>query len=132
MGSAELKAVDTNILVRAMLGDDEAQSPIAHRILQGEIFVPLTVLLETGWVLKSNARLDRTQIAEMLATFVQLPNVQVDDVDGVLAALTAYAKEGDFADHLHLVAAKGVEAFATFDRGVAANKGIGVPVEIIG
>ncbi|MBY4635624.1 type II toxin-antitoxin system VapC family toxin [Sphingopyxis sp. XHP0097] len=115
-----------------MLGDDDVQSPIAHRILQGEIFVPLTVLLETGWVLKSSARLDRTQIAEMLATFVQLPNVQVDDLDGVLAALTAYAKGGDFADHIHLVASKGVEAFVTFDRGVMANEDIGVPVEIVG
>ncbi len=127
-----MKAVDTNVLVRAMLGDDDVQSPIAHRILQGEIFVPLTVLLETGWVLKSSARLDRTQIAEMLATFVQLPNVQVDDLDGVLAALTAYAKGGDFADHIHLVASKGVEAFVTFDRGVMANEDIGVPVEIVG
>ncbi|MGV3730204.1 MAG: type II toxin-antitoxin system VapC family toxin [Sphingopyxis sp.] len=127
-----MKAADTNVLVRAMLGDDDVQSPIAHRILQGEIFVPLTVLLETGWVLKSSARLDRAQIAEMLATFVQLPNVQVDDLDAVLAALTAYAKGGDFADHIHLVASKGVAAFMTFDRGVVANEGIGVPVEIIG
>lgn len=127
-----MKAVDTNILVRAMLGDDDVQSPIAHRILQGEIFVPLTVLLETGWVLKSNARLDRTQISEMLATFVQLPNVQVDDVEGVLAALSAYAKGGDFADHIHLVASKGVEAFVTFDRGMVASEGVGVPVEVVG
>jgi len=115
-----------------MLGDDAVQSPVAHRILQGEIFVPLTVLLETGWVLKSNARLDRTQIAEMLATFVQLPNVQVHDVEGVLAALSAYAKGGDFADHIHLVAAKGVEAFVTFDRGVMANEATGVRVEVVG
>jgi len=127
-----LKAVDTNILVRAMLGDDEMQSPVANRILQGEIFVPLTVLLETGWVLKSNAGLGRTQIAEMLITFIQLPNVQVDDPDGVLAALMAYAKGGDFADHIHLVAAKGVEAFVTFDRGVVADDAIGVMVELVG
>ena len=127
-----MKAVDTNILVRAMLGDDEMQSPVANRILQGEIFVPLTVLLETGWVLKSNAGLGRTQIAEMLITFIQLPNVQVDDPDGVLAALMAYAKGGDFADHIHLVAAKGVEAFVTFDRGVVADDAIGVMVELVG
>jgi len=127
-----LRAVDTNILVRAMLDDDEMQSPVANRILQGEIFVPLTVLLETGWVLKSNAALGRTQIAEMLITFIQLPNVQVDDPDGVLAALMAYAKGGDFADHLHLVAAKGVEAFVTFDRGVMVNDAIGVRVEVVG
>ena len=127
-----MRAVDTNILVRAMLDDDEMQSPVANRILQGEIFVPLTVLLETGWVLKSNAALGRTQIAEMLITFIQLPNVQVDDPDGVLAALMAYAKGGDFADHLHLVAAKGVEAFVTFDRGVMVNDAIGVRVEVVG
>ena len=112
-----------------MLDDDAAQSPVANRILKGEIFVPLTVLLETGWVLRSNAQLSRSQIATMLITFIELPNVHVDDEASVLAALAAYAKGGDFADHLHLVAAKGVEAFVTFDRGVAANDAIGVPVE---
>jgi predicted nucleic-acid-binding protein len=56
----------------------------------------------------------------------------VDDPDGVLAALMAYAKGGDFADHLHLVAAKGVEAFVTFDRGVMVNDAIGVRVEVVG
>jgi predicted nucleic-acid-binding protein len=68
----------------------------------------------------------------MLITFIQLPNVQVDDPDGVLAALMAYAKGGDFADHIHLVAAKGVEAFVTFDRGVVADDAIGVMVELVG
>ena len=48
------------------------------------------------------------------------------------AAVAAYAKGGDFADHLHLVAAKGVEAFVTFDQRVEANDAIGVRVEIAG
>lgn len=114
-----------------MLGDDDMQSPIAHRFLQGKIFLPLTVLLETGWVLKSNAGLSRMQIAAMLSTFVRLPNVHLEDLDGVLAALAAYAEGGDFADHLHLVAAKGAEAFVTFDQGMMTNDAVGVPVELL-
>jgi len=127
-----LKAADTNILARFMLDDDPVQSPIARDLVKAGVFVPLTVLLELGWLLQSRYGMERGHLASSLLDLFDVPGVVLDDDDAVRSAVAAFAKSGDFADHIHLVAAKGVEAFVTFDRGLVANKGIGVPVEIVG
>lgn len=127
-----MKAVDTNILARFMLDDDPVQSPLARDLVKAGVFVPLTVLLELGWLLQSRYGLAREHLAASLIDLFDVPGIVLDDDRAVRAAVTAYAKGGDFADHLHLVAAKGVEAFVTFDRGVMADDAIGVRVEVVG
>lgn len=127
-----MKAADTNILARFMLDDDPVQSPIARDVVKAGVFVPLTVLLELGWMLQSRYGMERGHLASSLLDLFDVPGVVLDDDDAVRSAVAAFAKSGDFADHIHLVAAKGVEAFVTFDRGLVANMGIGVPVEIVG
>ncbi|KTE26949.1 MULTISPECIES: type II toxin-antitoxin system VapC family toxin [unclassified Sphingopyxis] len=126
-----MKAVDTNILARFMLDDDPVQSPLARDLVKAGVFVPLTVLLELGWLLQSRYGLAREHLAASLIDLFDVPGIVLDDDRAVRAAVAAYAKGGDFADHLHLVAAKGVEAFVTFDRGMAANDAIGVMVEVV-
>ncbi len=43
-----MRAVDTNIVVRYLTGDDPAQSPRARALIDGEdIWLGLTVVLET-------------------------------------------------------------------------------------
>lgn len=54
-----MKSVDTNVLVRFILGDDPEQSAQAEAIVKEGVFVPITVLLELGWVLGSRYGLDR-------------------------------------------------------------------------
>ncbi|MCP5410517.1 MAG: PIN domain-containing protein, partial [Chromatiaceae bacterium] len=45
--------VDTNVLVRLLTRDDEAQFRKALKLFQQEeIFIPKTVFLETEWVLR--------------------------------------------------------------------------------
>lgn len=127
-----MKAVDTNILARFMLDDDPVQSPIARDLVKTGVFVPLTVLLELGWLLQSRYAMERAHLAASLLDLFDVPGIMLDHEAAVRSAVVAYAKGGDFADHLHLVAAKGVEAFMTFDRGVAANDAIGVRVEVVG
>ncbi len=124
-----MKAVDTNILVRFMLNDDPVQSPMARDLVEAGVFVPLTVLLELGWLLQSRYGLAREHLAASLIDLFDVPGIVLDDDPAVRSAVAAYAKGGDFADHIHLVAAKGVEAFMTFDRGVLTTGAIGVPVE---
>jgi predicted nucleic-acid-binding protein len=47
-------AVDTNILVRLLTGDDPKQAAAARSLFASEqIWIAKTVLLETGWVLRS-------------------------------------------------------------------------------
>ncbi len=127
-----MKAVDTNVLARFMLDDDPVQSPLARDLVEAGVFVPLTVLLELGWLLQSRYGLAREHLAASLLDLFDVPGIMLDDDRAVRAAVAAYAEGGDFADHLHLVAAKGVEAFMTFDRGLVANDAIGVGVEIAG
>jgi len=114
-----MRAVDTNLVVRYLTRDDPEQSPRARALINGgPVFMPVTVVLETEWVLRSSSRLPRAARAEALRSFVGLPTVTVDLFEGGM----------DFADALHLALASGCDAFATFDRMlVKAAEAAGIP-----
>lgn len=125
-----MRAIDTNILVRFLTGDDLQQSTKARAIVEaGEVYVATTVFLEAEWVLRSGYDFDPARICSALEGFAGLPGVMVEDAD-LLAQAIALTREGlDFADALHLGRAQECEAFVTFDRKlVKATKGLG-PVE---
>ncbi len=47
-------AVDANVVVRYLVNDDAAEAARARRLVEREdVFVPVTVVLETEWVLRS-------------------------------------------------------------------------------
>jgi predicted nucleic-acid-binding protein len=122
-----VKAIDTNILVRAILGDDPKQSPMARQVIENarDVAVPVTVLLELAWVLKS-VGWSRLLIHQTLSALALQPTVQLDRAAEVLGALDDY-KTGpaDFADYLHLQLAKalGARKLLTFDRKLAKTPG---------
>jgi len=75
-----LTAVDTNVVVRLLTGDETKQFEDAKRCFaSGEIFVPDSVLLETVWVLAAAYSFSREQIATALRQLLGLANVQVED-----------------------------------------------------
>jgi predicted nucleic-acid-binding protein len=132
MGFAEaVKSVDTNILVRFVLNDDASQTPIARKIIDGGVSVSLTVLLETAWLLGSRGRMTRAELNETLRTLLDVGTIYFDEAESVRIALDLHAKGADIADALHLVAARGSEAFVTFDNGVPSGDAIGVEVELV-
>ena len=50
-------ALDTNVLARFYLNDEPVQARVAARLLMEEdIFIPKTVLLELEWVMRGAAR----------------------------------------------------------------------------
>jgi len=109
-------ALDTNVLVRYYLDDDQAQAAAAARLLVKEdVFVAKTVLLEFEWVMRGVAKLTPSVIAKLLAHLLSLPNVRVEDPAAVTAAFDAYVGGMDFADALHVASANTAERFATFD-----------------
>ena len=60
-----MRAIDTNVVVRVLTGDDPVQSARARAILEaGDVFIPLTVILETEWVLRSIFRLGTAEVVE--------------------------------------------------------------------
>jgi predicted nucleic-acid-binding protein len=125
-----MKAVDTNILIRLIVDDDPDQSRRAEKIVSEGVFVPLTVLLETAWVLGSRYRMGREPTAVTLSKLLDVPGIIVADLVGVRQAIALYREGADFADAIHLVAARGSEAFVTFDRDLSRRRDTPVPIEL--
>lgn len=125
-----MRAVDTNIVARALLSDDPEQSPVAVAILRGGVFVSLTVLIEAAWLFRSRFGLDRSDIAARLGALIDLPTVTVPNEDIVRWAIDRSARRGDLADLLHLAAAAGATSFATFDTSVEEDAAPDSPVRV--
>jgi predicted nucleic-acid-binding protein len=125
-----MKAIDTNVVIRIVTADDPVQTPIARALVPGNVFISHTILMETEWVLRSFYRWDRTQIAETIHDLLDLEGVHVLHEAGLFWALDRYRHGADWADMLHLLAARGTESFHTFDRSVAREAGTAAPIRI--
>ncbi len=111
-----MHAVDTNVLVCLLIGNDAAQAKRAAALFKKEsIFIPKTVLLETEWVLRRLYRLDRATVVGSLRKLGGLGNVELEQPLVVAQALQWCADGMDFADALHLASSHGASKFATFD-----------------
>lgn len=129
-----MRAIDTNIVVRFLTADNKREAALARGVIEaGDVFVPLTVLLETEWVLRSGYDLSVDEIADGLSGLAGLPGVTVEDPP-VLATTLDWVRGGmDFADALHLAKSEGCTAFLTFDRKLvkAAKKRSSLSVETL-
>ncbi len=115
-----MRAIDTNIVVRFLTADDAREFKAARAVIDGgNVFVPITVCLESEWVLRSAYGFAPDQIADGLRGLAGLPGVSVEE-PAVLATALDWMRAGmDFADALHLEKSKGCTAFLTFDRKLA-------------
>ena len=112
-----MRAIDTNIVVRYLTGDEPAQAARARAMVAaGQVFVGTTVLLESEWVLRSVYGLAGTEVAAALRAFAGLREVTVENPVLLAEALDRAEQGMDFADALHLGAAARCEAMLTFDR----------------
>lgn len=88
-----MRAIDTNVLVRSLVRDHPAQGARAERLLaEGDIFVPITVILELEWVLRSRYGFWREVVAQTLHRIAALENVVVGDRDAVISAAARHAQ----------------------------------------
>jgi predicted nucleic-acid-binding protein len=92
-------AVDTNVLLRALVEDDRKQAAAAAKFLRTAelIAVSLPCLCELVWVLHSVYDFGREEIVEAIESLLDAANVVVNRpaADAGLAVLKA---GGDFAD----------------------------------
>jgi predicted nucleic-acid-binding protein len=110
-------AVDTNVLGRAIVDDGSEQASRSRQcFVDHEVYIADTVLLETEWLLRSRLKLPRDTVNMLLARLVSSPRVLFDDRIKIGTAILAHARGLDFADAMHLLAAEGCEAMATFDE----------------
>ncbi|MDD5307017.1 MAG: type II toxin-antitoxin system VapC family toxin [Deltaproteobacteria bacterium] len=110
-------AFDTNVVVRFLTRDDEAQFQKAYALFSSrDVFLCETVLLETEWVLRHAYTFPPAAIRDALRNLTALPNVRVSDPTRVALAIDWHEKGLDFADALHLAGSQHAESMATFDR----------------
>ena len=110
---------DTNVLVRASVGDNAEQTSAARQLLRQavEICVPVTVFCEFAWVLRSIYKYSRPQIGSAIEQYLAADSIATDRA-AVRAGLAALAQGGDFSDGAvaHQGSAMGGDTFASFDR----------------
>jgi predicted nucleic-acid-binding protein len=110
---------DTNVLVRAIVGDEPRQARAAQAALREAelVAVPLPVLCETVWVLAQGYRIASAEIADAIESLVAGATVAVNR-PAVEAGLSVLRAGGDFADGViaHEGRWLGAETFVSFDR----------------
>ena len=120
MGWKAMKiAADTNVLVRAMTGDDSRQSRIAQAELANAdiVAVAIPALCELVWVLSQGYKIPSAEIAEAIRHLVNGANIVVN-WPAVEAGLLQMDAGGDFADGAIAYEGNwlGAETFVSFDK----------------
>jgi predicted nucleic-acid-binding protein len=123
-----MKALDTNVLVRFLVKDDEHQADIVYKLLKkAEIdkdtfYVPLLVVLETIWVLESVYEISRPDILDSIHALVLMPILDFEAQSAILSFISsARNNKMDLPDLLiaHTTKSAGCECVLTFDKQAA-------------
>ena len=130
-------ALDTNMLVRALLDDHPEQVAVVRQLIASEmagsaVFISRSVLLETEWVLRARYQITPSELLNLFRAVLEADDTVIEAAEEVRNALDWYAYGADFADALHL-AACGSAVMHTFDRNFCAaarNAGIAPDVRI--
>ena len=114
---------DTNVLVRAVVADDPAQSQAAIAALRGadQIAVAVPALCEFVWVLRRVYAFPVAEISAAIRALMEAGNVSLDRA-AVEAGLWQLEAGGDFADAViaHQGQWLGGDTFLSFDRQAVA------------
>ena len=124
-------ALDTNVLVRYLVGDDAEQAKAARVLLEGLTserpgFICREVAIEMVWVLERAYRFPRVQIADVLMELIATDSLAIEAADDVARAAVSYRQGGvGFSDLMVLSAAEraGAAPLHTFDRRLARMDG---------
>ena len=127
-----MKSLDTNILVRWLVKDDARQVAKVRAILQAAIeggerlFIPVTVVLELEWVLRSRYSMPKPSIIKALVSLLETSEVVFQFELAIERAVSHYRRgNADFADclHLGLSGAENNLPLVTFDKKAARLEG---------
>lgn len=127
-----MSSLDTNVLVRYLVRDDESQFEQARQLIEHQIHerqplhIPVTVGLELDWVLRARYKLDKKAVADIYTRLLRTTELSFESESAVEIALHHYkARNVDFADCLHaaLAGMAGHAPFYTFDRNATRIPG---------
>jgi predicted nucleic-acid-binding protein len=115
-----MRAVDTNVLVRLITGDDPRQSASADAFIENGAWVSILAVAETTWVLSTVYELSATQIATVVEMLLNHKHLTLQDSEAVAEALELFRSRPalGFSDCLMLQLARkaGHLPLGTFDR----------------
>lgn len=142
-------AIDTNVLLRYLLQDDEKQASKASTLVLGkeEVLITDVVLTETIWTLKGKRyNLSKNQIIDVIHALFAEANIKFEDGCAVWDALKDYmnaksiksggkTKQADFPDALIVNKAKRygqinnieISTVYTFDKAALVIQGTKLP-----
>ena len=127
-----MAALDTNVLVRYIVQDDAAQLATAKRLINRcvgaglTLFVPVTVVLELEWVLRSSFGFGKDDVLRTLSSLFSATELTFESERALEVALQLFRKgSAEFADCLHVALANqaGEPPLWTFDKGAAKING---------
>ena len=129
-----MRSFDTNLLVRILTRDDVGQVAVIDRLLDAleasgeQFFVPITVILELDWVLRSVYRRTRADVVRALNALLENASLVVEhheEVELALDSIVTGPRRADFADALHVAISWKSDhlPLLTFDEGCARLAG---------
>jgi predicted nucleic-acid-binding protein len=122
-----MRAVDTNVLVRLVTGDDPKQAAAAEKFVSAGAWISHLVLAETIWVLATVYDRDPPALAQTVDFLLKHRDLTIQDAEVVVEALVHYRNRPalGFSDCLVLEIARkaGHLPMGTFDRTLAKLEG---------
>ena len=129
-----MASLDTNVLVRYLLDDiaNEPQSALAKKLIHvavqvgDTLYIPITVMLELEWVLRSNFKLNKTQVTATLSSLLACGELSFESEAALEVSLALYIqRRADFADctHIALAHVAGESPMWTFDKAASEVDG---------
>jgi predicted nucleic-acid-binding protein len=129
-----MTAVDTNVVVRLLTGDDRKQAAAARSLFAaGPIWIAKTVLLETSWVLQSVYGFEEGTVRQAFTRLLGLKNVFAEDMPSIAAALALTVHGVELADAIHLSSRPPGATYVSFDRSFVrrANRAGAAEVAVV-
>ncbi|MFO1434644.1 MAG: type II toxin-antitoxin system VapC family toxin [Candidatus Competibacteraceae bacterium] len=119
--------LDTNVLVRYLTQDDEAQTALANRLIETVCseenpgFISHIVLCELTWVLKAGYKVPKSDMLRIIQQILETKQLAIQESRVVWSALKLYENSNiDFADAVIVVIhrTQGCTKTVTFDKSI--------------
>jgi predicted nucleic-acid-binding protein len=122
-----MRAVDTNVLVRLLLEDDESQARSAEAFIREGAWVSALALAETVWVLRDVYGFNSARLTTAVELVLGHTNLTFQDADAIASAVALFRERPNlvFSDCLMLELARkaGHLPLGTFDRALGKADG---------
>lgn len=125
-------SLDTNVLARLLVQDDDLQADLAAKLLERHarrseaLLVPVTVVLELEWVLRSRYRFSKADVIKTFSGLLASIELVFESEGALEQALVSYEDgAADFGEYLHLALAQVGQALPFWAFDATASKAVG-------